>query len=224
MAKAISLFQALFFMVFAAACNLPAVNTLTPTIEVSTTEPATSLATSTFLVGDLGWGAIHGTVTDAASGLPIANATVTCRHSSYTSPSLCNTSTVTDKDGKYTFAQNFFHDTDRVQLEVQAQGYVTQSMEVNFLTSPWLNADFTLISADTNQQPEVTCTQPACAPYEALMCSQGDCPNGCGYVCATPAAICTPPICAIGVNEVYYCSGVCPGGCGTTCATITPSP
>lgn len=224
MAKVIPLFQVLFFIGIATACNLPARNTLTPTTEVSITGPATPLATSTFLVGDLGWGAIHGTITDSTTGLPIVNATVTCKHSSYTSPSLCNTNTVTDEDGKYAFAQNFFHDTDRVQLEVQAQGYLTQSIDVNFLTSPWLNADFALTPADTNPPPVISCTQPACGPYEALMCPQGDCPNGCGYVCATPAAICTPPICAIGANEVYYCSGVCPGGCGTTCATITPAP
>jgi poly-gamma-glutamate capsule biosynthesis protein CapA/YwtB (metallophosphatase superfamily) len=35
-------------------------------------------------------------------------------------------------------------------------------------------------------------------------------------------AICTPPRCAIGSGETYYCAGVCPGGCGTTCATTTP--
>jgi hypothetical protein len=36
--------------------------------------------------------------------------------------------------------------------------------------------------------------------------------------------MCTPPACAIGTSEVYYCSGECPGGCGTTCATFTPGP
>jgi hypothetical protein len=41
---------------------------------------------------------------------------------------------------------------------------------------------------------------------------------------ATFMVVCTPPRCAIGTNETYYCPGVCPGGCGTTCATFTPTP
>ena len=36
--------------------------------------------------------------------------------------------------------------------------------------------------------------------------------------------MCTPPLCAIGTNEVYYCSETCPNGCGTVCATYTPVP
>jgi hypothetical protein len=36
--------------------------------------------------------------------------------------------------------------------------------------------------------------------------------------------MCTPPLCAIGTSEVYYCSETCPNGCGTTCATYTPTP
>jgi hypothetical protein len=36
--------------------------------------------------------------------------------------------------------------------------------------------------------------------------------------------VCTPPPCAIGTRETYYCPGICPGGCGTTCATFTPTP
>ncbi|MCE9646342.1 MAG: carboxypeptidase-like regulatory domain-containing protein [Chloroflexi bacterium] len=216
--KIILLFLTLLIPVFASACNLPAFK------KTPIPESSSPLATPTFLVGDLGWGAIHGKVTDSVTGLPIPGAIVTCRHSSYTSPSLCNTSTVTEKDGIYTFPENFFHDTDRVHLEVQAKGYVTQSLDVNFLISPWLNADFTLTPAAATEAPQVMCTQPACGPYESLFCPQGDCPNGCGYVCATPAAICTPPLCAIDGNEVYFCSGVCPGGCGTTCATITPGP
>jgi hypothetical protein len=36
--------------------------------------------------------------------------------------------------------------------------------------------------------------------------------------------MCTPPLCAIGTSEVYYCSATCPNGCGTTCATYTPAP
>jgi hypothetical protein len=216
--KSLFLFLTFLIPVFASACNLPDFN------KTSMPESTSPQATATFLVGDLGWGAIHGTVTDSVTGLPIPGATVTCRHSSYTSPSQCNTSTVTEKDGTYKFAEFFFHDTDRVQLEVRADGYVSRSLDVNFLISPWLVADFVLVPAAATEAPQAMCTQPACRPYESLYCPQGNCPNGCGYVCATPAAICTPPICAIGTNEVYFCSEVCPGGCGTTCATLTPVP
>lgn len=36
--------------------------------------------------------------------------------------------------------------------------------------------------------------------------------------------MCTPPLCAIGTSEAYFCASSCPNGCGTTCATYTPSP
>lgn len=197
-------------------------DTVTPQVTIS--ETPFPIVTNTFIVGDLGWGAIYGRIIDSISGVPIVGATVTCWHSSYTSPSLCNTSTFTKEDGTYTFPDNFFHDTDRVRLEVKAQGYVTQTIDVNFFTSPWLKADFALVPAIPTEPSPIVCTPPSCGPYDALICQQGNCPGGCGYVCITPAAICTPPVCAIGTNEVYYCSGVCPGGCGTTCATITPAP
>jgi hypothetical protein len=195
---------------------------VTPVIAPTTPPPAITVV---IVAGDLGKGSIHGKVIDSTTGAPIAGAKVTCQHSSYTSTTLCNTSVVTAQDGTYVFPESFFHDTDRVQLEVQAQGYVTQTLKVNFLVSPWLNEDFALAPVVVTNPPQIMCTQPACRPYEALFCPQGNCPGGCGYVCATPAAICTPPLCAIGTSEVYTCkSGVCPGGCGTTCATFTPAP
>lgn len=40
---------------------------------------------------------------------------------------------------------------------------------------------------------------------------------------AMPSIQCTPPPCAISLNEIYYCPDICPGGCGTICATYTPS-
>jgi len=54
-------------------------------------------------------------------------------------------------------------------------------------------------------------------------------PTATQTVTPTPPTItywpmCTPPLCAIGTSEVYYCSETCPNGCGTTCATYTPSP
>lgn len=189
----------------------------TPTLETPT-------PTATFLVGDLGWGQIYGKVTDATTGQPLAGATVTCSHFSYTSPATCNASTVSAQDGTYIFLDIFFHDTDRVRLEVRFQGYVTQTIDFDFFASPGLKSDFALVPGMDTEPPFIACTAPACGPYQSLFCPGGDCIGGCGLVCATPAAICTPPLCAIGTNEVYYCSGTCPGGCGTTCATYTPAP
>jgi hypothetical protein len=102
------------------SCRLPV--TPTPTLETVT-------PTATYIVGDLGWGSIYGKVTDATTGQPIVGATVTCSHSSYTSPTTCNASTVTTQDGTYAFPDVFFHDTDRVRLEVRLQGYVTQTSD-----------------------------------------------------------------------------------------------
>jgi len=79
----------------------------------------------------------------------------------------------------------------------------------------------------------IMCTPPPCEPGERYYCP-GECPGGCGTICATPTpeaqspnetpgniVMCTPPPCAAG--EAYYCAGECPGGCGTTCATHTPA-
>jgi hypothetical protein len=235
--KIIFLFTMLLSFAIVSSCNLPGFfSTTTPSltlmpnikntaiVQPTISETPSPIVTNTFIVGDLGWGTIHGKVKDATTGAPIVGARVTCRHTSYTSTALCNASVITAEDGTYTFPENFFHDSDRVQLEVESQGYSKQTINVNFFTSPWLNADFALVPAISTEPPQVMCTQPACRPYESLFCPLGNCAGGCGYVCATPAAICTPPLCTIGTSEVYYCDGVCPGGCGTTCATYTPAP
>lgn len=228
-ARIILLFATTLLLAITTSCNLPK-RPLTPTPSpISTAQTQVRgtpfpPATTTFIAGDLGWGPIHGTVTDEMTGLPIVGAKVTCRHTSYVPRALCNASTVTDKDGKYIFADISLHDTDRVQVDVEIQGYVTKSLVTNFITTPWLEMDFILTPVIASETPAAVCTQPACGPYESLYCPQGDCPGGCGMVCAIPAAICTPPLCAIGTSEVYYCAEVCPGGCGTTCATYTPGP
>jgi hypothetical protein len=234
-AKIIFLFVTLLSLAIVSSCYLPdfygtPTPTDTPSIKYTPAVRATisktlsPTVTSTFIAGDLGWGTIHGKVTDAITGAPIVGAKVTCWHYSYTSPALCNTSIITDKDGEFVFTDIYFHDTDHMQVKVESAGYITQTIDVNFFTIPWLIADFSLVPAISSESPQKMCTQPACGPYESLFCPQGNCADGCGYVCATPAAICTPPLCAIGTSEVYYCDGVCPGGCGTTCATFTPAP
>jgi hypothetical protein len=215
-----SLLLFLFSLLLIAACNLgQALSTPTPS---DTPSPITPLAATTpFIVGDLGWGAIHGKVTDAVTGAPILDAKITCTHYSYTSPARCQGDTFTDEDGNYFFINIFFHDTDTIHLWVSALGYEPKEFKQSFFTFPELISDFALSPTATI----TTCTQPSCGPYDALVCPQGNCSNGCGYICITPVAICTPPLCAIGTNEVYYCpGGGCAGGCGTTCATFTPAP
>lgn len=238
--KVIFLLVILFTLSAAISCNLPStqstptpspsetpvvvLNTATIETAISETPPFIAI-TTTFIAGDLGWGAIRGEVTDTITGAPIVGATVTCWHYSYISPARCDSSIVTDKDGAYIFTDIYFHDTDHIQMKVEFPGYVTQTIDIRSIITPWLTADFALVPDLNTASPQIACTQPACGPYEALACPAGNCPNGCGYVCITPAAICTPPVCAIGTSEVYYCeSGVCAGGCGTTCATFTPAP
>ena len=210
------------------ACSFPIPSPTPPTPEpiftlFFTPTLSTVIPTNT-IIGNLGWGSIYGKVTDARTGFPIVGATVICRHYSYTSPATCNTSTITEADGTYTFPNIFFHDTDHIWLEVKAQSYVSQLVVFDFFTRPELKTDFVLVPGMDTELPPIICTAPACGPYDSLFCPSGECTGGCGLVCATPAAICTPPLCAIGTNEVYFCPGICPGGCGTTCATFTPAP
>jgi hypothetical protein len=88
----------------------------------------------------------------------------------------------------------------------------------------------------SSSQPPVTisCTPPPCT-VDSYTCPEeaGECPGGCGMVCAeelrvtTPAptytTFCTPPPCAV---DKYACpegAGGCPGGCGMVCAETTQS-
>jgi hypothetical protein len=75
--------------------------------------------------GQLGWGNVHGKITNVETGAPIAGAMVTCEHHSYTSvpPALCSGSVTTNADGAYVFEHVFFHDTDSINVNVQATGY-----------------------------------------------------------------------------------------------------
>jgi hypothetical protein len=81
---------------------------------------------------------IHGTITDAATGVSISNASVTCEQHSYTAPTPCSGTVPTNADGTYVFNNVFFHDTDTITLTVQANGYQTQKFSTNsFTTNDW---------------------------------------------------------------------------------------
>ena len=195
--KITSLFLFFFSILLIAACNLGKVlSTPIPTASDTPSPIITPLASTTPfpLAGDLGWGAVYGKVTDATTGAPILNAKITCEHSSYTSPARCQGDTFTNKDGNYYFTNIFFHDTDKIHLRVSAPGYEPKEFEQSFFIFPELISDFAL-------SPSAIIITPP-----------------------TPIIMCTPPLCAIGTSEVYFCSGTCPGGCGTTCATFTPAP
>jgi carboxypeptidase family protein len=130
------------------SCNLPnptltASATATPSANVSTSSPVEPTAP---IPGDLGFGKISGKVTDSVTGAPIAGATVTCKHFSYTSQESdrCNRSTTTDQDGSFLFENVFFHDTDTITLIIEASGYQPVSLKYASFTQPLLEADIQL--------------------------------------------------------------------------------
>ena len=100
-----------------------------------------------FRVGDLGWGEVHGVVTDAVTGNAITGALVTCEHSSYTStfPAKCSGSIETGIPGVYIFQRVFFHDTDTIKLTVTAAGYQPQEFIQNSFTMNDMTVNFSLI-------------------------------------------------------------------------------
>ena len=131
----------LIFCVLVAGCNL-GVEAVTPvTIELTTivTPTATPLP-----AGDLGFGEIHGKVTDAVTGAPIAGAVITCEHHSFTSPATCSGTATTDADRMYIFENVYFHDTDTIKLTVQAPGYQTHESTSAFFRMADLEANVAL--------------------------------------------------------------------------------
>ena len=100
-----------------------------------------------FSVGDLGWGEVHGVVSDAVSGKAVAGALVTCVHSSYTSTfsAKCSGSVETGIPGVYIFQNVFFHDTDTIKLTVSAPGYKPQEFTQNSFTINDMKVDFVLV-------------------------------------------------------------------------------
>src|SRR6185369_9612988 len=69
-----------------------ATNTTCGPIFVTATPTMTPTRTNTprpTVAGDLGFGSVHGVVTNSSNGAPIAGALITCTHTSFTSPALC---------------------------------------------------------------------------------------------------------------------------------------
>lgn len=102
---------------------------------------------ATFIAGDLGWGQIHGAVTNATTGKPIPGALVTCEHSSYTSGvnMRCAGGVYADANGAYVYQRIFFHDTDTIKLTVTAPGYQTQEYTQTAFTINDLTINFPLV-------------------------------------------------------------------------------
>ena len=125
-------------------------------IPSSTSPPWATIIPS---VGDLGWGSVYGIISDGVTNLPLEGATVTCVHSSYTSPYPCNGITTTNSDGIYSFTGVFFHDTDRITLVVEMPGYTPLRFEQDFFTRAEFHADLGLFPAtdgsNSNPVPHV---------------------------------------------------------------------
>lgn len=103
--------------------------------------------TTPVVAGDLGYGTVSGRVTDATTGAAISGAVVTCSHSAYNPISPCTGTRTTAADGSYSFANVFFHDTDRITVSVAANGYVSQTFVKTAFTSAGLTANFALVAA-----------------------------------------------------------------------------
>ena len=97
------------------------------------------------IAGDLGYGTVHGIVTNANTGAPIAGAGVTCSHTSYSSPARCSGMVITDSTGAYVFNNVFFHDTDQITVSVTAPGYIPKTLAKTSFTTPNYTASFALV-------------------------------------------------------------------------------
>ena len=109
-----------------------------------------TLTPTPFVAGDLGYGTVSGKVTDATTGAAISGATVTCSHTSFTSPALCSGTRTTAADGTYSFANVFFHDTDQISVTTSATGYITQTITKSSFTTAGMTANFALAAATGN--------------------------------------------------------------------------
>ena len=140
---------------------------------------ATPTLTPILNAGDLGYGNVHGLVTDASNQVPIDGAVVTCSHSSYTSYPHCSGTRITSNGGydSYYFTGVFFHDTDQITVSIDAPGYISQSVTQSFFTVADMRADFALQPINTPTPDPGTCS-----PVDATI-SAPFTQNGAGSYC-----------------------------------------
>jgi hypothetical protein len=145
MRKFFAFFLIIVFLI--SGCSLGG-QVMTP-IPIVTNNPSATLeitvsVTPTLIVpiaGDLGWGKIHGRITDGDTGAPVIGAVVSCEHHSYTSPATCSGTTTTNADGMYVFDKIFFHDTDTIKLIIEFPGYQPQEITQAGFTMPDMEAN-----------------------------------------------------------------------------------
>lgn len=158
-------------------------------IPSSTSPPWATIVPS---IGDLGWGSVYGIIKDGVTNLPLEGATITCVHSSYTSPYPCKGITITNSDGIYAFTGVFFHDTDRIVLLVEMPGYTPLRFEQDFFTRPEFHVDlglFPVTDATLTPTPYIVCTAPACSDGVLTCGNPNGCLGGCGTVCVAMTSI-----------------------------------
>lgn len=113
-------------------------------VAMSTANSSISKTATPLPAGDLGFGEIHGKITDSLTGTPIEGAVITCEHHSFTSPATCSGTATTDANGMYKFENVYFHDTDTIKVTVQATGYQTQEFTNGFFKMADLEMDVML--------------------------------------------------------------------------------
>jgi hypothetical protein len=103
----------------------PSTSTPTPTLATTPkTEPSPSVtATPDPCTG--WWCTITGAVyaNAATAGNELEGATVTLHHFSYCSPTSGERQMTTGSDGVFEFGEVFLHDTDRIRIQVESEGY-----------------------------------------------------------------------------------------------------
>ena len=117
-----SVLGSLVVLLFLAGCTVPDA-ALTPT-SVATPTPTTA---PTFTPDSCtGWrctvtGVVYAGM--AQQGDELAGATVTLQHTSYCSPTRGEHQTKAGPDGSFEFGDVFLHDTDRIKIKVESEGY-----------------------------------------------------------------------------------------------------
>ena len=87
-------------------------------------------------------GVVYIETTDAGNALE--NANVTLSQTSYCSPTRGQHQTTTDPDGRFEFGNVFFHDTDRIRIQVESAGYAS---------AQWDSVDFYCLYCNCFRSP-----------------------------------------------------------------------